>query len=143
MSKHIGRAVWVFVILFVAANSGFTAVIRQCTMEPIQTMDCCAASSDRAGSPLKGSHSQGETTFTGAVSDCHISTIVGGLANDSALFEKENSIRTASIATQSPLLSSPTSLDFQSAQSAQCSIPALAFSPSSAEKCVLNSTFLI
>jgi len=142
-SKHIIRAARVFVILFLAANSGFTAVIRQCTMAPIQAMDCCAASSDRDGSPLKGSHSQGETAFTGVASDCHLSTVVGGLANVTALVEKDNSIRTASIVSPNPLLSDPTSFDSHSSQSVQFATPSLAFSPSSVEKCVLNSTFLI
>jgi hypothetical protein len=142
-SKHIALAARVFVILFVAANSGFTAVIQQCTMQPVHTMDCCAAPGGHNSSSQNGSPFQGETTVVGVSSECHSSTVVGGLVNLSALVEKENTIHPRVIVSSTPLFWEPTLFDSHSTQSVQFSTPALAFSPWSVEKCVLNSTFLI
>jgi hypothetical protein len=142
-AKHIVLTTRLFVVLFIAANSGFTTVIRQCTMEPAHPMDCCAGSGERNSTPISGPRSQGESTVIGVLPDCSISTVVGGLANAPALLEKENTIHSSKIITSIPLSEQPAFFNTITKQSFHSSDPSLTFSPLLAEKCVLNSTFLI
>jgi hypothetical protein len=142
-AKHIVLTTRLFVVLFIVANSGFTAVIHQCTMEPSHPMDCCAASGERNGTPITGPRSQGEASVVGVLPDCSLSTVVGGLANAPALLEKENTIHSSKIITSIPLSEQPAFFNTITKQPFHSSGPSLTFSPLSAEKCVLNSTFLI
>ena len=142
-TKHIVLATRLLVILFIVANSGFTAVIRQCTMEPAHPMDCCAASGERNSAPISGPRSQGEATVIGVLPDCSVSTVVGGLAIAPALLEKENTIHSSKIITSIPLSEQPAFFNTITKQPFHSSGPSLTFSPLSAEKCVLNSIFLI
>ncbi len=142
-AKHIVLATWLLVILFIMANSGFTTVIRQCTMETADPMDCCAGSSEGNGMPISGPRAQGEATVAGVLPDCSISTIVGGLANAPALLEKENTIHSSKIFISIPPSEQPAFFNTITKQSFHSSNPSLTFSLLSAEKCVLNSTFLI
>ncbi len=141
--KHIVRATRLLITLFIVANSGFTTVIRQCTMEPAHSMECCAASGEYDSSPQKGSYPRGETTVIGVAPQCHLSTVVGGLANVPALLEKEHPARSASVVSSTPLFCNPIFFVTNSKQSAQFFNLLPVFSPRSVEKCVLNSTFLI
>jgi hypothetical protein len=142
-AKHIVLATRLLVILFIVANSGFTTVIRQCAMEPAHPMDCCAGSGERNSMPINGPHSQGEATIAGVPPDCNVSTVVGGLANATAFLEKENTIHSSKIITSVPQSEQPAFFNTITKQSFHSSNPSLAFFPLSAEKCVLNSTFLI
>jgi hypothetical protein len=142
-AKHIVLATWLLVILFIVANSGFTTVIRQCTMKPAHPMDCCAGSGEGNGMPINGPRAQGEATVAGVFPDCSISTIVGGLANAPALLEKENTIHSSKIITSIPQSEQPAFFNTITKQFFPFSNQHLAFFPLSAEKCVLNSTFLI
>jgi len=142
-TKHIVLATRLLVILFIVANSGFTAVIRQCTMEPAHRMDCCAGSGETKSSPNAGSHNQGEATIAGVLPDCIISTVVGGISNSPALLEKENTIHSSKIITPIPLFAQPAFFNTIIKQSFHSPNRHLVLLPLSAEKCVLNSTFLI
>ncbi len=143
LSKHIVLTTRLLVALFIVANSGFTTVIRQCAMEPSHPMDCCAGSGERHNTPIAGPHPHGDATVAGVLPDCSISTIVGGLANAPALLEKENTIHSSKIFASIPLSKLLTFFNTITKQSIRSSDPSLSFSPLSAEKCVLNSTFLI
>ena len=142
-SKHIVLTTRLLVALFIAANSGFTTVIRQCTMEPTHPMDCCAVSGERHNTPISAPHAQGEATVVRVLPDCIISTVVGGLANAPALLDKENTVHSSKIITSVPPSEQPAFFNTITKQSFHFSDPSLTFSPLSAEKCVLNSTFLI
>jgi hypothetical protein len=142
-AKHIVLTTRLLVALFIVANSGFTTVIRQCTMEPAHPMDCCAASGERHNTPIGGPRPQGEATVAGVLPDCSISTVVGGLANAPALLDKENTVHSSKIITSIPLSELPAFFNTITKRSFHSSDPSLTFSPHSTEKCVLNSTFLI
>jgi|SRR5208283_2399629 len=143
LAKHIVHATRLLVILFILANSGFTTVIRQCTMETAHPMDCCAGSSENESMPINKPHSQGETSVVGILPNCISSTVVGGLANVSALLEKEDTIHSSKIITSIPQSEQPAFFNTITKHFFPFSNQHLAFFPLSAEKCVLNSTFLI
>ncbi|MGA7159554.1 MAG: hypothetical protein WBZ48_01040 [Bacteroidota bacterium] len=135
--KHSILAGRLLVVLFVLANSGFTAVIRQCTMISDQPMDCCSNASDKENVPQTGA------TLAGVFPECHISTIVGGLTNTVAFFEKENVSHSSKFITLFPLLQELRFSNTLTAELLYSSNLSPSFFPRSAEKCILNSTFLI
>ena len=77
----------VFTLVFLLASSGFTTILHICTME---ASECCDTSSvsdhdacpNKPALPVTGPSIQN-------VDDCHINAVVGGLAVDQALVEKD------------------------------------------------------
>ena len=133
----IGR---VTAFLFLVASSGFTTLLHICTMEAAECCDPSGASdhhgcpSEPIDQPISGSSIQN-------VDDCHINSVVGGLASLQALLEKDiktqnSDILSVLISTFVPVapISNTSSLTYPYSQSV---------SPPSVEKYVLNETFLI
>ena len=129
--------------IFVLTNSGFTAIIRQCTMTSPKDMTCCDSSGDQNQTTANEGRTQSESTLSLTQTDCHISILVGGLTFAPALLEKNNPVLTSkaiacivSHEEQGPLCT----FDVTSAL-----VPnsAATIAPPPVEKCVLNSSFLI
>ncbi|MGA9407488.1 MAG: hypothetical protein WBW71_10185 [Bacteroidota bacterium] len=135
--KHSILAGRILLVLFLGANSGFTTVIRQCAMESAHPMDCCSNTCENADGP------KSQATIARVLPDCHSTTVVGGLNNTIALLEKESIIHSSKIIISFLSLQELPFSKTITTQPVYFSNPSLTFSPASAEKCVLNSTFLI
>jgi len=139
VSKHNIFICRIFLALFILANSGFTAVVRQCTMKSSHAMECCAKDAGHGTSKNRS----GEVAIVGNPADCHFSSLAGGLANLSAVVEKESRTHSAGTSSPAPLFLRSIFSDAPSRSSLQ-SLPIHShFSPFFGEKCILNSTFLI
>jgi hypothetical protein len=128
----------ILAILFILANSGFTAVLRQCTMKSDAPMECCSV-------PEKSDAVQKNAYSPSIISQfsCHTTTVVGGIANTIALLQKdsaEQNARENELCAQLQLHTSITSTVDHSTNPAHF---AATLSPPSVEKCVLYSSFLI
>lgn len=134
-----------FVGLFLLANSGFTVVLQQCTMENNQSnqvMECCSISNE-GGNPAREVQQATLSLATGSQLSCHTTTIVGGLVGTSALLEKESKVQLSKLGEWSGNLLQQTVFKPISNHSSTLNYFALDVSPPSVEKCVLNSSFLI
>jgi CBS domain containing-hemolysin-like protein len=134
-----------FVGLFLAANSGFTAVLQECTMESNeshQVMECCSISNE-SSNPAREVQQTAPFLATGSQLSCHTTTVVGGLVGTSALLEKESKVQLSKLGEWSGNLLLQTVFKPISNHSSTLNYFALDVSPPSVEKCVLNSSFLI
>ena len=142
-SQHTIIAGRILAVLFVLANSGFTTVLRQCTMKSDALMECCSIpeKSDAACSDAV----QKNATSLRIVSQfsCRTITLVGGIASTNALLDRESSNQNnkanacSNHLQQLPLFTiCTTHPEILSQFSETISLP-------SVEKCLLNSTFLI
>jgi hypothetical protein len=138
-SKHSALIGRIFLTLFIVANSGFTTVVRQCTMKSSQAMECCANTNSQNSSK----HQNGELVLVGTAADCHSSSIAGGLANVSAVVEKENRIHSAKTLLIAPFYCGSLFSEVFSKSSLNSLPLSSPLFPLFGEKCVLNSTFLI
>jgi hypothetical protein len=133
----------ILAILFILANSGFTAVLRQCTMKSDAPMECCSIpeKSDAASRDAV----QKNATSPSIVSQfgCHTTTLVGGIASTSALLQKESAGQNAKASEFCAQLQQNTIITPTLDHSTNPAQLASNFSPPSVEKCVLNSSFLI
>jgi hypothetical protein len=138
----------ILAVLFVLANSGFTAVLHQCAMESKQaapsdqSMECCDTP-DR-DNDAACEVSQGPSSAPHGIHfTCHTSTIVGGMPSTSALLSEQSKTQLSKFgewsanfpqhAVSRPIINRSFTLDYF----------AINATPPSVEKCVLNSSFLI
>ena len=139
-SSKFRFSVQVFVLaLFVAANCGFTAIVRHCTMISPEKMMCC----DQAQTSANDDRANGESSLTISASDCHTSFLAGGLSTAPALLEKtiivQSSKTIPGILSQEP----HSGLCCLDNQPTLLSVTSNEIAPPAVEKCVLNSSFLI
>jgi hypothetical protein len=133
----IGRVV---AFLFFVASSGFTTILHICTMEAMECCDTSGASDHDAcanaesPSPVAGASIQN-------VDDCHMNVVVGGLAANQAMLEKESKVQNVSVLDL--FVSTFVSLALNTNTSSFNYSYSESVSPPSVEKCVLNETFLI
>lgn len=133
----------VLAILFILANSGFTAVLRQCTMKSDAPMECCSGSKESDEATCDGSQNQAGLRLIESQFSCHSTTLAGGIASTSAFLQKESAKQTAmgnELCSQHQQYTTSTSAVGHSTNPAYF---AATLSPPSVEKCVLNSSFLI
>ena len=133
----------ILAILFILANSGFTAVLRQCTMKSDAPMECCGDSNQSNKSACDGTQNQAGLRLVESQFSCHTTTLAGGIASTSALLQKESARQNAKgnelCAQHQPHTTSTSAFD----HSTNPAHFAATLSPPSVEKCVLNKIFLI
>lgn len=136
--------VQVFVLaLFVAANCGFTAIVRHCTMNSPEKMMCCDSFGDGGRTSSATDRTNAGVTIAIMTSDCHTTALVGGLSTTPALVEKTIGLHSSALFSSASIqIEQNHSHNFDS-RSSQLSYSSNAFAPPSVEKCVLNSSFLI
>lgn len=133
----------ILAILFILANSGFTAVLRQCTMKSEAPMECCSGSKESDEATCDGTQNQAGLRVIESQFSCHTTTLVGGIASTSALLQKESARQSTmgnELCAQHQQHTTSTSAVDHSTNPAYF---AATLSPPSVEKCVLNSSFLI
>lgn len=146
--KHIVVVGRFLIVLFVLANSGFTAVLHQCAMggdqsaRSNQTIECCSTSSENSRSACEVSQATPSLSIVNLFT-CHTNTVVGGLVGTSALLEKEIKTQLSKLGEWSGHLAQQTVFKPIINQSFTLAYFAINTSPPSVEKCVLNSSFLI
>lgn len=141
--QHMILSGRILAILFILANSGFTAVLRQCTMKSVAPMECCNGSKESDEAASDGTQNQASLRLIESQFSCHTTTIVGGIASTSALLQKESARQSAKAnefcAQHQQNTTSTSDID----HSTNPAHFAATLSPPSVEKCVLNSSFLI
>jgi hypothetical protein len=146
--KHIVVVGRLLVVLFVLANSGFTAVLHQCAMggeqsaQSNQTIECCSTSSENSRSACEVPQATPSSSIVNQFT-CHTNTVVGGLAGTSALLEKESKTQLSKLGEWSGNLAQEIVFKPIINHSFTLAHFAINTSPPSVEKCVLNSSFLI
>jgi hypothetical protein len=142
-SKHTIIAGRILAILFVLANSGFTTVLRQCTMKSDAPMECCNIPEKSDAASRDAVQKNANSPSIVSQFSCHTTTLVGGIASTSALLQKESARQNAKaneFCAQHQQSTTSTSDVDHSTNPAHF---AATLSPPSVEKCVLNSSFLI
>lgn len=128
-----------FTLLFFLASSGFTTIMRICTMEACECPDT-SGTSDHNACPNEQAPASVASMFIQNVNDCH-NAVVGGVAVVQALVEKDSRAQNVEV------LSAITSTFVSPASSNTSSCFSYSYSesvsPPSVEKYVLNETFLI
>ena len=141
-ARHKRLAGGVAAALFLLTNSGFTAVVHYCTMKTSSSPACCLPSDDANNSPKERTGHSTEMEIDAPQSECHTTSVVGGLSDRLALAEKVNSLHLAK--TNSVLI--PLSFQFADTPGAypsRISICLLDATPPSVEECILYSSFRI
>lgn len=141
--RHMILSGRILAILFILANSGFTAVLRQCTMKSIAPMECCGGSDQSNESTCDGTQNQAGLRLVESQFSCHTTTLVGGIATTFALLQKEltkQNIKTNEMCGRYQQNTICTNTLYHSTNPAQVTAT---LSPPSVEKYVLNETFLI
>ena len=141
-ARHIRAACGVFVVVFLLTNSGFTAVVHFCTMTSSSSPACCSPS-QAANNPSKSTRTDSsELAIRAPLSDCHTTSVVGGLSDRPAVIQKANqSSSDKSILTL--VLQSTQHQRLFSTASFRNGICFLDTPPPSVEKCILLGSFLI
>jgi hypothetical protein len=141
-NRHIPAIGRVLILLFFLANSGFTVVLRHCTMGMIE---CRSASDDQMAGACCMMHplqTPGDLAFTGG-NGCHSMELAGGLKTDPTLVEN----RPVAHVTKLDMTGILTPSFFSSDNSAHSPLVLTAaphtVSASSVETYVLNEAFLI
>ena len=133
----------ILAILFVIANSGFTTVLRECTMKSDAPMECCSLPQNTNSDCGDAVQSDAHSLPILSQFSCHTTTIVGGIVSIDALLQRELSIQ-KSIANASFNHLQPST--FFKSYTPHLEIlfyfPST-ISPPQVEKCLLNSTLLI
>src|SRR3990172_1456273 len=93
--RHMILSGRILAILFILANSGFTAVLRQCTMKSDAPMECCGDSNQSNKSACDGTQNQAGLRLVESQFSCHTTTLAGGIASTSALLQKESARQNA------------------------------------------------
>ncbi len=141
-TRHKRLAAGIAAAVFLLANSGFTAVVHYCAMKTSSSPACCLPF-DNANIPTKEKNGYpSELTIRAPKSDCHTTSVIGGLSDRLALVEKANSLHL----TKTNFVFIPQSLQPPhppGAQSSRAGICLLEATPPSVEKCILLSAFLI
>lgn len=140
----IGR---LLIVLFVLANSGFTAVLHQCAMggdqsAQSQPVECCSIPSENSRSACEVPQATPSSSIVSQFT-CHTNTVVGGLVGTSALLEKQSKTQPSKLGEWSGNLAQQTVFKPIINHSFTLAYFAVDISPPSVEKCVLNSSFLI
>ena len=133
----------ILAILFILANSGFTAVLRQCTMKSDAPMECCSIPEKSDAASRDAVQKNGNSPSIVSQFSCHTTSLVGGIASTSALLQKESAkqnVKGNELCAQLQQNTTSTSTFDHSMNHAHF---AATLSPPSVEKCVLNSSFLI
>jgi hypothetical protein len=141
-ARHKRLAGGIAAALFLLANSGFTTVVHYCTMKTSSSAACCLPSDDANNSPMGKTGHSTEMAINAPKSECHTTSVVGGLSDRLAIAEKANSPHLAK--TNSVLI--PLSFQFAHTPGAYPSricIYLLDATPPSVEKCILYSSFRI
>jgi hypothetical protein len=142
-SQHIIVLGRLLAVMFVLANSGFTTVLRQCTMKSDAPMECCSIPEKSDAASRDAIQKNATSPSTVSQFGCHTTTLVGGIASTSALLQKESAKQNAKaneFCAQHQQNTTSTSDVDHSTNPAHF---AATLSPPSVEKCVLNSSFLI
>ncbi len=142
-SQHTIIAGRILAVLFVIANSGFTTVLRQCTMKSDGPMECCSVPEKSDAASRDAIQKNANSLSIVSQFSCHTTTLVGGIANTLALLQKDSAKQNArenELCAQLQLRTAITSTLDHSTNPAHF---AVILSPPSVEKCILNSSFLI
>ena len=142
-SQHTIIAGRVLAVLFVVANSGFTTVLRQCTMKSDAPIECCNVPGRSDPSSSDGIQKNASSPSIVNQFSCHTTTIVGGIASTSALLQKEFSKQIANGSDLSAQLQPRATFTSAFDLITNSARFAATLSPPSVEKCILNSSFLI
>ena len=88
--RHTILITRLLLVVLLLTSSGFTTVMRQCTMmaETSGQMDCCMPTRAADESHASGSTSPANASITQI--DCHIATMIGGLPTTSGIIEKNS-----------------------------------------------------
>lgn len=140
ISNHIlffGRVVAIVIFL---SSSGFTTILHACTME---VADCCAAPEHTRHNQCDEAMPVADGVHFDSNSVCHINSLIGGLAINPAVVEKQGKTekKDLSVFVPLPLYSSLSDQD-NDVSSFPATFNVTVVFPS-AEKYVLNASFLI
>ena len=142
INRHILTLGRLFLIIFFLANSGFTVLLRHCTMA---MMDCCGGNDNCTGSSCENEHAapapKAATMTLGT--GCQVSTFAGGYQTDPSIMGKDSTPRLVKIdilpVVTIDIASQPVNTQALSAFSSAGRIPF----PPPVETYVLNAALLI
>ena len=140
---HLGRHIrwWasVFALLFFFSVSGFTAIVRVCTMKP---MACCMGPGQMSNRTCdNGSPSvPGKAVFSNSV--CHVDLVAGGLNSVQGLVEKDahSPVKTVAAAFLAPYAQD---VAFNRSDDVSFALINQISPPPAVEKYILTASFLI
>jgi hypothetical protein len=142
-SQHTIIAGRILAILFVLANSGFTTVLRQCTMKSDAPMECCSIPEKSDATNRDAVQKDVNSPSIVGQFSCHTITIVGGIASTNALLQRESSNQNSNANACCNHLQQSTLFKIYTTYPGILSYFSATISPPTVEKRVLNSSFLI